>query len=116
MPTNVSVTEGQVSQIVNQQVPGFVSVYSNNVAFALNFFDLAMVFGEMVAFDPGGVTTVEQRARVVMSLPHAKLFAMLLLHQIEQYEARFGAISLPPLEGLPREFQEFLKKTAAENQ
>jgi hypothetical protein len=113
VPAKVSVAKGQISEIVNQQTSNFVSVYSNNVAFTLNFFDLAMIFGEMVAFNPGGAATVEQKARVVMSLPHAKLFSMLLLHQIQQYESRFGIVPLPPLEGLAPELQEFLKQASA---
>jgi len=81
--------------IQNVPSPHYTSVYANNVALALNFFDLSMVFGEMVDIKET-VLTVEQKVRVTMPPSHAKLFLLLLKLQIEQYEEKFGQIVLPP--------------------
>lgn len=107
------VTAERVTELVNLKSPNFVSVYSNNVAYALNFFDLSMIFGEMQSVD-NGKGIVEQTVRIVMSLPHAKIFGTLLLSQIQQYEEKFGVIALPPLDNLPPELQQILRNSGVE--
>lgn len=107
----LNVTTGQVTGITNKQSEDFVSTYANNVAFTLNFFDIAMTFGELVNFEEG-IATVEQKVRVVMSMAHAKLYALLMINQIQQYEQRFGPIPLPPMEGLTPEIQAVIRSTA----
>ena len=81
-------------RINNIQSSNFISVYSNNVALQSNFFDMSLTFGEMLSMDQGTVT-VEQRARVTMTIAHAKLFLAILVDQIDKYEAQFGAVDLP---------------------
>ena len=97
--------------INNVKAPNYVSVYSNNVAFSLNFFDLSMTFGEMSGVE-NGIGQVDQSVRVVMSTAHAKLFALLLMSNVNQYEKQFGQISLPPADSLPKEFLAMIKGAA----
>lgn len=113
METASSVTSGQIASLNNVRSVDFVSVYANNAAFMLSFFDFSMTLGEVVSVEDG-VGTVEQKVRVVMSLAHAKLFATLLVSQIQQYEQRFGVIALPPLENLQPEIQQILPDISGE--
>jgi hypothetical protein len=82
-------------EIKNIQNPHYVSVYANNVAMALNFFDLSMIFGEMVEATEE-ILVVDQKVRVTMPPSHAKLLLLLLMQQLQQYEEKFGQIVIPP--------------------
>lgn len=73
----------------------FVSVYANNLAVSTNFFDVSLIFGEMKGIDDNTLT-VEQKVKVVMPPTHAKLVSLLLLQQLQQYQEKFGHITLPP--------------------
>jgi len=110
LETHGSPTPVKLAQLQNVKTSDFKVVYCNNVAFMNSFFDLAMTMGEIVNVDDQGVGTVEQSVRVVMSMPHAKVFMMVLLQQIQQYEQRFGLVPLPPMENLPAEMQEIIKQ------
>jgi hypothetical protein len=79
----------------NRQAEGFVTVYSNNVSIATNFFDVALVFGETVGQE-GDKVLVDQRARVVMTLAQTKILIAALIHQMISYEQQFGEIVIPP--------------------
>jgi Protein of unknown function (DUF3467) len=98
----------QVEKIDATQSAQFVSVYSNYVQVNSNFFDTTMIFGEMTGIKDG-VLSVEQKVRVVMSLPQVKLFALTLFQQISAYEHRFGPVHLAP-EIVPSELADFQKR------
>ena len=73
--------------------PNFISCYSNNVEIGFSAWDMRLVFSEIVGAKDNKVIA-EEHARVVMSLQHAKVFAVTLAQQIEQLERRFGEIQL----------------------
>jgi hypothetical protein len=85
-----------ILQFNNVKSSDFRSIYTNNTAFQLNAFDIGIIFGEIVeANEQTSVATVEQRVRIVMSPLHAKIFALVMLQNIQNYESRFGEIKLP---------------------
>jgi hypothetical protein len=95
----IPVESGKVTlnqaNIVNTQASDFRSVYANNAAFTISAFDVSMYFGEITGMEDGKVN-VEQKLRVTMSPQHAKLFAIVLAQNIQNYEQAIGKINLPP--------------------
>lgn len=73
--------------------PNFVNFYANNVEIGVSVWDMRFIFGEIMGVKDKQLL-VEKRARIVMSLQHAKVFAALLAQQIEKLEQRFGEIQL----------------------
>jgi hypothetical protein len=97
----------QVQKLDPHPSPQYVSVYANNVQVTTNFFDTALIFSEALGIQDG-VVSVEQKVRVVLSLPQMKLFALSLLQQIDGFEKRFSPIQLSA-EVIPPELQGYLK-------
>ena|SRR6266540_7492601 len=81
------------------QIPAqVVSAYSNNVRFGFTNWDMWFVFGE-IAGEKEGKLMIAPRARVVMSLSHAKAFLQAFQSSMEKFEKDFGEIKvLTPLE------------------
>jgi hypothetical protein len=102
-----------VKGLRNVNSPDFLSIYSNNAALSVNFFDVSFVFGEMQGIDDDGMLKVEQRLKVTMTPTQAKILSILLFQQISMYEARFGQINLPS-EVIPPELVDFMKQAVAE--
>ena len=75
------------------QSSNFVSFYTNNVEIGFSAWDMRLIFGEIMGMKEGKVLT-EERARIIMSLQHAKVFAALLVQQIEKIEQQFGEIQI----------------------
>ena len=73
--------------------PNFVNCYTNNVEISSSPWDMRFMFGEIMGMKDGQIS-VEEHAQIVMSLQHAKVFAAILVQQIEQIEQRFGEIQL----------------------
>ena len=74
--------------------PHYAAFYCNNVSFAVNVLDFVMIFGETLEAT-ADKAVVEQRARVTMHPTQAKVTAMLLLRNIQNYEALNGPIPIP---------------------
>lgn len=74
--------------------PDFRSIYANNAVFEVSVFDVRITFGEASKAD-GESMDVEQRVSVVMSPQHAKVFAQILMSNIEGYERQIATIPLP---------------------
>jgi hypothetical protein len=73
----------------------YQSVYVNNTTFQTTAFDFGMIFGEIIEIDGVEATaTVDQKVRVVMSPLHAKIFGLILMQNVQQFEAKFGEIKL----------------------
>jgi hypothetical protein len=77
--------------------------YSNNVQLGFTTWDMWFIFGEALGISDGKVL-VEPRARITMSLEHAKQFADILHKNIALFEETVGEIPVfsPP----PAELQE----------
>jgi len=75
--------------------PDFRSLYSNNATCEVSVFDVRITFGESSKSGEESMN-VDQRVAVVMSPQHAKVFANLLLNNIQAYEQKIGTIALPP--------------------
>jgi hypothetical protein len=114
MTTEVKIGEGvqQIQKVNAVQSPQYVSVYANNVQVTTNYFDTAMIFSEMLGAQEN-VLSVEQKVRVVISLPQLKLLALSLIQQIDAYEKRFTAIQLSP-EVVPPELLSYLNAFQSE--
>jgi Protein of unknown function (DUF3467) len=72
----------------------FRTIYANNSGFSTNPFDMAFTLNE-VTQDENGQVFIEQKARVIMPPLHAKLFAMILTHNVKSFETQFGEIKVP---------------------
>ncbi len=84
-------TEGDVEFEDMDETPEF---YADSVNFMTNVYGFTLDFGVMQAQDRPPQTTV----RVRMSPQHAKIMALLLRKNVQEYERRIGTIILP--EGL----------------
>jgi hypothetical protein len=73
----------------------YATSYANNVEVATTYFDVNMIFGEVMGVT-GETLNVERRVRVVMPLGQVKLLALTLTRQLQTYEENFGKISLDP--------------------
>jgi hypothetical protein len=76
-------------RFVPTQTP--VRLYANNVQIGFSTWDMWMVFGEVMGRE-GDELLVEPRARVSMSLEHAKAFAEVLSMNIAKFEEEVGKI------------------------
>jgi Protein of unknown function (DUF3467) len=93
--------------INNVKSTDFRTIYSNNASFNHSAFDVSFIFGEIAGIE-GEKITVEQRVKVTMSPRHAKLFAMILIQNLQNYEHTIGPLPLPagltaPIMGKGRE-------------
>ena len=70
------------------------SVYSNNVHMTTSNYDIRFSFGEIVKVDEQELVT-QERARVYMTLEHAKAFLHTLDTNIKKYEELFGEVRWP---------------------
>jgi hypothetical protein len=95
-----------IQKFNNTKAPSYVSLYANNAIVASSYFDLMIAFGEVLGLE-GDTLNVEQKVKVTMAMPHAKLLALLLMHQINLYESNFGEIFLPP-NAIPPEVVKYL--------
>jgi hypothetical protein len=84
-----------VDNIINERSPDYRSIYANNAAFTMSAFDFSAIFGEILGIADDKIH-VEQKIKVTMSPQHAKLFAQVLMQNVETFEKTFGTIPLPP--------------------
>jgi hypothetical protein len=82
------------AELEHKQSPNFSRIYTNSAGFGVNFFDLTIMFGEMVQ-DPGGMH-IEDRVAVTMSLEHANALAQALRQAIDLYETSHAPIRKTP--------------------
>jgi hypothetical protein len=73
----------------------FRSIYANNAVFEVSVFDIRITFGESSKGSSDEPMEVEQKVSILMSPQHAKLFAQLLLSNVEGYEKQIAPIALP---------------------
>ena len=73
--------------------PNMVSVYANNANVGFSNWDMWLTFGEIMG-EEGGQLVVAQKARVVMSLQHAKAFIDLVNTNLAAFEKQFGEIKI----------------------
>lgn len=72
----------------------FASFYANNANVASAFYDLVIVFSEIIG--AGGPSPyVEEKCRVVMNPAQAKALALALAVNLSSWEKKFGRISFP---------------------
>jgi hypothetical protein len=75
----------------------FAHFYTNNIQLGFSNWDMWVTFGELTGQEDNK-PTIEERAKVVMSLHHAKAFVQILVRSIQEFEKQFGEIKLvsPP--------------------
>jgi hypothetical protein len=89
MPDNAP----QVAQQLNK-TPDYKAVYSNNVNLTLTPFDFVFVFGENQSVKDN-ILIADIHTKVTMSPQHAKVFAQLLIENVNKWEQTFGPIVTP---------------------
>lgn len=93
---DASIVRANVNRIVTI-APTFSSYYSNDTQLQTTPWDVRFIFGLIAELDAkNGQVRVEQVAEVRMSPQHAKRIVALLQQQLQTYEAKIGAIPLPP--------------------
>jgi hypothetical protein len=87
--------ENSSSKVQFVKGDGFSAKYANNVQFENTIWDLTIVFGELARPRGGTDVQIEQHTSVTLSWLQAKLMAVFLLLNVNQYEASNGAIRVP---------------------
>jgi len=97
-----------VKDLEHKSSPDFMRVYANSANFGLNFYDLTIVFGEMVSDADANGMHIENRVAVTMSLEHARALSDALQKTLEIYESSHHAKirkapgPMPTLEEVPK--------------
>jgi len=76
-----------------QRADNFVHFYTNNVQVGFSNWDMWIVFSELTDQERQE-TIVQEKAKVVMSLSHAKVLAEILTNGIKRFEEQFGEIQV----------------------
>jgi hypothetical protein len=84
-----------VAEMEHKRSQNFSFVYANNAAFSLNFYDLQITFGQIVATGPKAMH-IEDLVSVSMSIEHAKALAKALNDVVGQYEKLHGSVRVAP--------------------
>jgi hypothetical protein len=74
--------------------PDFRSIYTNFVQSAYTPYDISLMLGETAGLEDGR-WLVENKARLIMSPPEAKVVLIVLQGAIENYERVYGEIKPP---------------------
>ena len=86
-PVEVEASRNLVKDLPQTRSPRYVEAYSNNLGLAANFYDVTLIFGQVVV-SPQGMPVVENSAAIAMSWEHAKALAAGLSKAVEAYEKR----------------------------
>jgi hypothetical protein len=84
-----------VEFVVPDPESSLFSTYANNIQVTWTYFDVRMLFGEVVDLLPTKMV-IEQRAQVTISYLQAKLLIQTLGQAISTYESLFGELKAPP--------------------
>jgi hypothetical protein len=76
--------------------PDFKSVYTNFVQGQFSPFDMSFMIGEALGPGPDGKQMIQQKVRITMAPMEAKIFLMIIANAVQNYEAQFGKLSIPP--------------------
>jgi len=94
--TDTEVKRWQDDDITPLQTPlkvDTINAYSNNVRLGFTNWDMWIVFGEILGEKDGKLLTLP-KARITMSLQHAKAFLQALQTSLEGFEKDFGEIQI----------------------
>jgi hypothetical protein len=72
--------------------PQFVSIYSNNANASASFFELRLLFGQILGGLGKDPVHIEDGALITMSWEHAQKLSELLQKTIALYEAQHGKV------------------------
>ena len=89
-PVEIEASRNLVRDLPQTRSPRYVEVYSNNLGLAANFYDVTLIFGQLV-ISPQGTPVVENSAAVAMSWEHAKALVVGLGKAVEAYEKDHAA-------------------------
>lgn len=92
LPANVL---GKKSEQLREKSPEFISVYANNVGIAMSNWDFITTFGRTIERE--GEPVIQERVEVIMSKELAKVLALLMANNLQDYEEQFGEIKIPDL-------------------
>jgi hypothetical protein len=81
-----------VNQVRRNRGPGFLSIHANNTNATRGFFDISLVFGELILIPgPDPQSYIDDKVQVSMSWEHAKAINKLLERSINEYEEKNNA-------------------------
>ena len=91
---NEVLKELQDRPIVFRQADQFISYYANSAQFRISFFDIGIVFGQIVEASKERLL-IENQIVITMSPQHAKVLLDHLKKNVAKYEETYGPISEP---------------------
>lgn len=95
-PGVAAIVRANVNRVVTT-ASTFGSYYANDTQVQTTPWDVRFIFGQITEIEPEqNRAVVQQVAEVRMSPQHAKKLVAILQQQLQSYEARIGAIPLPP--------------------
>jgi hypothetical protein len=89
----------QPEQIIQTQSVEFQTIYTNHIQSTFSALDVSLLLGRVAAVQ--NQWALESLARVIMTPTEAKILVNIMTNTIKSYEARFGAISIPPEVAVP---------------
>jgi len=95
MPEEIKRGVLKVPDLPRRKSDGFVSIYANNVGSAMTFYDLRLIFGQIL-FGPGEEPVIEDRCSITMPWEHVLAMRDLLNRVIDNYERDSGKIRPQP--------------------
>lgn len=87
--------QAEVEFVVPDPDSSLFTAYANNVQIGWTYYDLRMMFGEVVEVLPEKIV-IEQRAQITVSYLQAKVLVHLLSQAVAKHESIFGEIKLTP--------------------
>ena len=85
----------QQTQVNVTQAPDYRETYANSVQVRVSVCDFQLIFG-MASSDAPDQLNIRNHQAIFMSPQQAKMLLNVLGHNVAQYEAAFGALSLEP--------------------
>lgn len=84
----------QISQLPHKKSERYAAVYTNNVGLGNSFYDVQLVFGQVIPGQYGSNPEpyVEDSVAVTMAWEHAKALAIALQQAVESYEKEHGPV------------------------
>jgi hypothetical protein len=98
--------------LMRRRAEGHFTLYATNIGVTVSLFDVRLILADIVEVDDNQAV-LEEQGTIILSPPHAKIFASVLTQNVKAYEAQFGEIKLPT-EALPKAAKKEPKGAEAE--
>jgi hypothetical protein len=101
MPDEAQQRAVRIKDLTHTRSEEFRFVYANSATVSETFWDITLIFGEVIPSPGQNTAVVEDRVGVTMSWEHAKALCEVFKRQVDDYERKFGPLrnpNKPPIE------------------